>query len=466
MYNGSYYYQLKINEFWEMDNRIYLLDVTNRDGVQTSRLGLAKLEKTVLNILLNRMGVCQSEIGFPTTLHETNYINANLELAKIGVLKPIILSGWIRAVESDVERAMELTRLEHLNLSISTSPQMINGKFQGKFNGDDIIKMMVAAVKRAEDLGIKTIGVNAEDASRTDMDFLIKFSARAKKAGAHRIRYCDTLGYETPFRIHFRMKDLTKVVDLPIELHCHNDLGMAVANSIMGAKGVIEEGQDALINTTANSMGERAGNADLVSTTLALKHGAEIEELGMVDSRIDLSKAWKIATYASHAFGIPIPVNQPGVGDNAFAHESGIHADGALKDRKNYELYDYNELGRGETILIETGRKITTGEYSGISAFTHNYNHFNIDFKNEEEARQILELVRYANVHKQRPLVKEEFIFIAEYPQIAKKILTMTPPEILIERPHYKTAKKRELKKDKEIEIKSLIKNKKKEVRY
>ncbi|MFW9878882.1 MAG: homocitrate synthase, partial [Candidatus Thorarchaeota archaeon] len=371
--------------------------------------------------------------------------------AELGVLKPIKLSGWMRAIESDVEKAMELTQLKHVNLSISTSCQMINGKFQGRFDDDDVIKMMVAAVQRASDLGIKTIGVNAEDASRTDMDFLIKFSLAAKKAGAHRIRYCDTLGYETPFRIHFRMKDLTKAVDIPIEVHCHNDLGMAVANSIMGAKGVIEESQDALINTTVNSMGERAGNADLVSATLALKHGAEIEELGMVDPNIDLSKAWNIATYASHAFGVPIPITQPGVGDNAFAHESGIHADGALKDRKNYELYDYNELGRGETIMIETGRKITTGEYSGISAFTHSYNHFNIEFKNQEEARQILELVRYANVHKQRPLVKEEFIFIAEYPKIAKKILTMTPPDISIERPHYEFAKKRKEKKLAEI---------------
>ncbi|KKK43501.1 MAG: 2-isopropylmalate synthase [Candidatus Lokiarchaeum sp. GC14_75] len=436
-----------------MDNRIYLLDVTNRDGVQTSRLGLAKLEKTVLNILLNRMGVFQSEIGFPTTLHETNYINANLELAKIGVLKPMKLSGWMRAVESDVEKAVELTQLEHINLSISTSNQMINGKFQGKYDGEDIIKMMVDAVKRADDLGIKTIGVNAEDASRTSMEFLIKFSLAAKKAGAHQIRYCDTLGYETPFRIHFRMKDLTKAVDLPMELHCHNDLGMAVANSIMGAKGVLEEGQDALINTTVNSMGERAGNADLASTALALKHGADIEELGMVDPRIDLSKAWKIANYASLAFGVPIPVNQPGVGENAFAHESGIHADGALKDHKNYELYDYDELGRGETIMIETGRKITTGEYSGISAFMHSYNNFNIQFKNDEEARQILELVRYANVHKQRPLVKEEFIFIAEYPKIAKQILTMVPPDISIDRPHYEIAKKRI---EKRTEIKNL----------
>ena len=113
-----------------MDNRIYLLDVTNRDGVQTSRLGLAKLEKTVLNILLNRMGVYQSEFGFPTTHHEKNYVNANLELAQFGVIKPMRLSGWMRAMDSDVDLAFKnCPKLEHINVSISTSEQMINGKF-------------------------------------------------------------------------------------------------------------------------------------------------------------------------------------------------------------------------------------------------------------------------------------------------------------------------------------------------
>ena len=424
-----------------MDKRIFFLDVTNRDGVQTSRLGLAKLEKTVLNIFLNRMGIYQSEIGFPTTYHETNYINANLELVELGILKPIILGGWVRALESDVEKAIELTRIKHLNISISTSHQMIQGKFQGRYDETDIIEMMVAAVHRARDLGIKTIGVNAEDASRTSLDFLIKFASAAKKADADRFRYCDTLGFESPSNIHFRVKDITRAVDMPIEMHCHNDLGMAVANSIMGAKGVIEEGQDAYINTTVNGLGERAGNCDLISSILALKHAAEWNDLDLLDPHVDLSKAWLVANYASHAFGVPIPVNQPGVGENAFAHESGIHADGALKDRKNYELYDYLEVGRGKNVLLETGRKITTGEYSGISSFKHVYNNFNLTFKNEEEARQILELVRYANVHKQKPLVREEFLFIAKFPKIAEMLLTMSPPKITIVSPsiHYKT---------------------------
>jgi homocitrate synthase NifV len=431
-----------------MDSRIYILDVTNRDGVQTSRLGLAKLEKTVINILLNRMGVHQSEIGFPTTYHEQNYINSNLELHNIGLLKPMVLSGWMRALESEVELAVQrCPKLEAINISISTSKQMIGSKFAGKMTEEEVISNMTKAVKRARDLGIKLIGVNAEDASRTSMEFLIKFALAAKKAGADRIRYCDTLGYENPFRVHFRMKDLTKATDMPWEMHCHNDLGLAVATSVVGAKGVLEEGQDCYINTTVNGMGERAGNADLVSTILSLRHSADFDQLDMLDPRIDLSKAWKLATYASYAFKVPIPVNQPGIGANAFAHESGIHADGALKDHKNYELYDFRELGRGDIIMVETGRKITTGEYSGIHGFKHIYKNYQYEFKNEEEARQILELVRYANVHKQKPLVEEEFLFIAEYPKIAQKILTMTPPEITIEHPHSKSAKVHEERK-------------------
>jgi len=147
--------------------------------------------------------------------------------------------------------------------------------------------------------------------------------------------------------------------------------------------------------------------------------------------KIDLSQSYHLAAYAEHAFGVPIPKNQPGVGDNAFAHESGIHADGALKDHKSYELYDFKELGRGKPTYVETGRLITTGEYSGVKGMKHVYNGFEISFKNDREAREVLELVRYANVHKQKPLVKEEFIFIAQYPKIARKIMTMAPPDFL-----------------------------------
>ena len=408
-------------------NKIYIIDVTNRDGVQTSRLGLAKLQKTMINLYLNEMGIYQSEFGFPVTHHETNYLNANLGLAKKGMIKPMILEGWVRAIPEDVEMATKLTKVEHLNLSISTSEQMIRGKFKGKFSKEDVIKIMVEAVDLAKQKGMKTIGVNAEDASRTGMDYLIKFAKAAKEHGADRIRYCDTLGFDDPFTIYERVKTLASEVKIPIELHCHNDLGMVVATSLAGAKAAIDAGVDAYINTTVNGIGERAGNADLVSVILAIKYSSGFKDKYVLDEHIDLSKAWKIAKYASYAFGIPIPINQPGAGANAFAHESGIHADGALKDRRNYELYDFEELGRGEPEIIETGRKITAGEYSGIKGFRNVYEKLEIKFHDEKEATEILELVRYANVQTQKPLVEDELRFIAKYPKIARKIFTMTP---------------------------------------
>jgi len=408
-------------------NKIYIIDVTNRDGVQTAMLGLAKLEKTMINIYLDEMGIYQSEFGFPATRHETSYLNANLELVKMGVLKPIILSGWIRAIKKDVEEATRLTRVKHLNLSISTSQQMVRGKFEGRKGREDIIKMMTEACDRAKEKGMETFGVNAEDSSRTDDEYLIRFAQAAKEHGACRIRYCDTLGYDDPFSIYEKVKLLAEEVKLPIELHCHNDLGMAVACSVAGAKAAIDAGVDAYINTTINGMGERCGNADLISVILAIKKSRDLENKYILDQRIDVSCAWKIAKYASYAFGVPIPINQPAVGANAFAHESGIHADGALKDRRNYELYDFEELGRGEPEIIETGRQITAGEYSGIKGFRNVYGKLEVKFKDDKEARKILELVRYANVHTQKPLTDGELRFIAKYPEQAKKILTVTP---------------------------------------
>jgi len=202
---------------------------------------------------------------------------------------------------------------------------------------------------------------------------------------------------------------------------------MVVATSVAGAMAVNDCGFDAYINTCINGMGERAGNADLVAVVLAIKYASGIQDKYQLDENINLKMAWKICKYASYAFGVPIPINQPGVGANAFAHESGIHADGALKDRRNYELYDFEELGRGEPEIIETGRQITVGEYSGIKGFRNVYEKLEIVFHDDEEATKILELVRFANVHNQKPLVEEELRFIAQYPDIAKKIMTMSP---------------------------------------
>ncbi|MDP3879144.1 MAG: homocitrate synthase [Dehalococcoidales bacterium] len=408
--------------------KIYLIDVTNRDGVQTAKLGLSKLAKTMINMYLNEMGVFQSEFGFPTTRHESHYLRANLKLQEMGVLQPIRLEGWIRATAEDVETTFKLVpETKDLNLSISTSTQMINGKFKGRKSEQDILDMAVEALEAARAHGARSVGVNAEDASRTDIKFLLHFASTLKEHGADRFRYCDTLGYDIPFTIYETCKLLAQEAAIPVELHCHGDLGMAVANSVAGAMGVIDGGQDAYINTTVNGIGERAGNADLVAVILALMKAKGVAgkyEFGMP---VDLSKAWKICKYASYAFNVPIAINQPGVGANAFAHSSGIHADGVLQDPQHSELYDFKQLGRGDPEMVETGREISSGQYSGISGFVHIMGQMEIDFKGRDDAAEILELVRYANVLAQKPLVTDELCFIAQYPEIARDLLTLTP---------------------------------------
>ncbi|MBQ2872016.1 homocitrate synthase [bacterium] len=407
---------------------IYFVDVTNRDGVQTSRLGLAKLQKTIINLMLDDLGVTQSEFGFPTTKHEINYLNANLELVDRGVINKTKLSGWMRGIAADVATSFQnVPRLQYANLSVSTSDQMIQGKYGGKKTRKDIIDSTNEAVSLACTYGIQAVGVNAEDASRTDIDYLIEFAKEAKKHGASRFRYCDTLGYDDPQTAYQRILQIAKETQMDIELHFHNDLGMAVGNSVLGAKAAIDAGVNAYINTAVNGMGERAGNADLISCLLAILKSSGFSGKYKIDPQIDLSKAWKLAKYTAYAFNLPIPINQPAVGSNAFAHESGIHADGALKDRRNYELYDYEELGRGEPEVVETGRMITTGEYGGIKGFRDVYEKMELEFKDEDEARNILELARYANVHTQKPLTQSELKFIYYYPDIAAKIMTVTP---------------------------------------
>ncbi len=411
-----------------MIGKVYLIDVTNRDGVQTSRILLPKLSKTLINIYLDEMGIYQSEVGFPTLKHEINYINANLKLVKLGAIKRIHLEGWCRAVPEDVQLSFKnCPELKHINVSISTSEIMIKGKFQGKKSWKDIVNSMVESVKTARELGAETIGINAEDASRTELDKLIDFTLAGKEAGADRFRYCDTLGADDPITIYERIKKISLATNFPLEMHCHNDLGMAEAVSCAGAQAAIEGGVDVYINTTINGYGERCGNCDLVSTILALKFSHGLSKKEPLDENVNLKKSWKIAKYASYAFGLPIPINQPGVGANAFAHESGIHADGTLKNRRNYELYDPEDVGRGEPELLETGRIITTGEYGGIKGFRHVYDNLGIQFHNDEEARTILELAQYANLHTQKPLTDDELRLIATYPDILRKILTLNP---------------------------------------
>jgi isopropylmalate/homocitrate/citramalate synthase len=395
--------------------RIHLLDVTNRDGVQTARVNLSKFGKTMVNWYLGRLGIRQSEAGFPALFHEVPYLRANLALAEAGAFGDLRLSGWLRAVPGDVEQSIPLG-MRHLNLSISTSDQMITNKFKGRLDRAAVINEMVKATQAARQAGVQTVGVNAEDGSRTDDGYLTEFALAAKEAGADRIRYCDTIGGESPAHIRERFARLAAEVDLPIETHCHNDLGMAVANSVSGALGDLDAGQDAWVNTCVNGIGERAGNADLLSCILAFRHSFGVGDRVELAEEVDLTWARRFALWAAYAFGQPIPVNQPGVGRNAFAHESGIHADGALKDRHNYELYDDDTLGPFPHDHAATeGRVVLTGEYGGRAGFQHVMDALGLEVQ-ADELELTFKLVQLSNAATGRPLTDDELRLTATYP--------------------------------------------------
>jgi isopropylmalate/homocitrate/citramalate synthase len=340
------------------------------------------------------------------------YIRAQVALADAGAFGGLRLSGWCRGVPGDVEKATPLG-LRPYNLSISTSDYMIANKFRGRLDRDAIIREMTAAVRLAKASGADTVGVNAEDGSRTDDAFLVEFGLAAKEAGAARLRYCDTIGGDTPDRIRGRFTKLAAAIGMPVETHCHNDLGLAVANSISGALGGLDSGQDAWINTCVNGVGERAGNADLLSTILAFEHAFELTaEIG---DPLDLSWARRFALWASYALGQPLPYNQVGVGRNAFAHESGIHADGALKDHGNYELYDEETLGPfPRDWHARPGRVVLTGEYGGKAGFRHVMDALGAEVADEELS---FRLVQLCNSMTGRPLTDDELRLIAAYPE-------------------------------------------------
>jgi homocitrate synthase NifV len=394
---------------------VHFLDVTNRDGVQTARTGLSKFGKTMINFYLAKLGVAQSEIGFPFLFHEQPYVRANVALAQAGAFGELRLSGWCRAVTADVQSALPLG-LSHYNLSISTSDQMIAHKFRGRLDRSAIVAEMTAAVTAAKAGGAQTIGVNAEDGSRTDDGFLLEFALAAKEAGADRVRYCDTIGGDSPHRIRERFAKLASATAIPVETHCHNDLGMAVANSVSGALGDLDAGQDAWVNTCINGIGERSGNADLMSCILAFQHAFGVTGQAQIGDPVDLSWARRFAQWASYAFSQPLPQNQPGTGRNAFAHESGIHADGALKDRHNYELYDDDTLGPfPQDWHGRAGRVVLTGEYGGMAGFRHVMDGLGIDTGEHEDL--VFQLVQLCASATGKSLTDDELRLIAAYPR-------------------------------------------------
>lgn len=366
------------------EKNINIVDTTLRDGEQTAGVVFANKEKVRIAKMLDELGVPQIEVGIPIMGGDEK--EAIREITKLNLKASIM--GWNRAVIKDIEESIKCG-VDAVAISISTSDIHIKHKLCS--TREEVLDRMVKAVEFAKKEGMY-ISVNAEDASRTDDEFLIEFAKSAKCAGADRIRFCDTVGVLEPFSTYEKIKKLKDNVDIDIEMHTHNDFGMATANALAG----IRAGAN-FVSTTVNGLGERAGNAALEEIAMALKYIYNIE-LGL-----DTKRFREISEYVSTASGRFLPVWKAIVGDNMFAHESGIHADGMLKHPNTYEVFKPEEVG-----LI---RQIVIGKHSGTAAIKAKYKEFGIEI-DENTANEILAIVRKTSIELKRSLFDKELIYI------------------------------------------------------
>ncbi|ENZ00385.1 homocitrate synthase [Clostridium thermobutyricum] len=366
----------------ENGKKIYIVDTTLRDGEQTAGVVFANAEKVAIAEMLSELGVDQLEVGIPTMGGDEkraikNIANRNLKSS---------IMAWNRAVISDIEESIDCG-VDAVAISISVSDIHIKHKL--KTSREWVLENMVKSVEFAKKNGLY-VSVNGEDASRADKDFLVQFMNTAKKAGADRFRYCDTVGIMEPFRLKKDIEYLYKNTGFDIEMHTHNDFGMATANALAGTKAGANH-----IGVTVNGLGERAGNAALEEVIMAFKI------LLCHDTNFDTKMFREVSEYVSRAAGRELPPWKAIVGDNMFAHESGIHADGAIKNPKNYEAFDPKVVGLERQIVI--------GKHSGKSAIINKFKEYGIEL-NKEEAEGILDMVRAIAVRLKRSLFDKELV--------------------------------------------------------
>jgi len=303
--------------------------------------------------------------------------------------EPMEISAFARARLEDVRDAA-LRGVHAVVISISTSDIHIERKFRQSRQW--VLDQMRKAVEEAGRRGLKYT-VSAEDASRTDPAFLLEYYGLAQSLGASWIRYCDSLGVEYPYTTYRRVKLIRQTVGVPLEMHMHNDFGMATANVLAG----IRAGARSVV-ASIGGLGERTGNSPLEEVAMALKH------LYGVPVGIDTSRLREVAEYVARASQRAIPIWKAIIGTNVFAHESGIHADGILKNPSSYEAFSPEDVG------LE--RQIVVGKHSGSSALVHKFKgQFGIEL-DEDTASRLLERVRATAVELKRPLFSKELMLL------------------------------------------------------
>ncbi len=367
------------------EQAVYLVDTTLRDGEQAAGVVFANNEKIYIAKLLDEIGVDQIEAGIPVMGgDEAAAVKA---ITKLGLKASIM--GWNRANITDIQASINCG-VDAVAISISTSDIHIQHKLQS--TREKVLETMIKATEYAKSQGLY-ISVNAEDASRSDEEFLVQFAQAAKQAGANRLRYCDTIGTLDAIKTFANIQSLRRKVAIDIEMHTHDDFGMATSNALAGMQAGAR-----FVGVTVNGLGERAGNAALEEVVMALKYVFHNQDIPYKTAKLK-----ETCEYVSQASGRILPIWKSIVGSNMFAHESGIHVDGAIKNPLTYEVFKPEEIGLERQIVI--------GKHSGSAAIIHKFQQFDIEL-DDSAAAYILAQVRILAVNLKRTIFDKELIYL------------------------------------------------------